>query len=53
MPGKMILDLPVSWNWLTGTRSGILIPIMPSAVADENATGLFKLADEIDPFHAN
>jgi hypothetical protein len=53
MPGKMILDFPVSWNWLTGTRAGILIPIMPSAVADENATALLELADEVNPFHAN
>ena len=53
MPGKMILDFPVSWNGLTGTRAGILIPIMPSAVADENATGLLKLPDEINPVHAH
>ena len=53
VPGKMILDFPMSWNGLAGTRAGILIPIMPPAVADENATNLFKLADEINPFHAN
>jgi hypothetical protein len=49
----MVLDFPVSWNGLTGTRAGILIPIMPSAVADENATALLELADEVNPFHAN
>ena len=53
MPGKMILDFPVSRYGLAGTRSGILIPIMPPAMANENATALFKLADEINPFHAN
>ena len=42
MPGKMILDFPVSRYGLTGTRSGILIPIIPPA-----------MADEINPFHAN
>lgn len=53
VPGKMVLDFPVSWNGLTGTRAGILIPIMPTAVSDENATALLELADEVNPFHAN
>ena len=50
--GEMVLDLAVTRNGLTGTGSRILIPVVPRAVADEDASVLFDLPDEVDPFHA-
>jgi hypothetical protein len=49
---EMVFDLAVTRNRLTGTGARILIPIVPAAVADEDASVLFDLPDEINPFHA-
>jgi hypothetical protein len=48
----MVFDFTVTKNGLTGTGPRILIPVVPCAVAEEDATALFDLPDEVDPFHA-
>jgi hypothetical protein len=53
VPGKMFLDFPVPGNGLACACLWVLIPIMPPAMSDENAARPFKLADKINPFHAN
>lgn len=42
MPGQMLLNFAVSWNWLTYTRLWILIPVMFGAMTNENATRLLN-----------
>jgi hypothetical protein len=37
MAGKMFFDLAVAGDRLAGAGSGILIPIVPSAMADKDA----------------
>jgi hypothetical protein len=49
---KMILDLSVPRDGLTRTGSWVLVPVVPAAVPHEDASGLFDLPDEVDPFHA-
>ena len=48
----MIFDLAMARHRLTGTRLWILIPIVPTAVTDKNATELFDLAYQVFAFHA-
>ena len=50
--GEMVFDFTVTRNGLTGTGSRILISVVPCAVAEEDATALFDLPDEVDPLHA-
>jgi len=52
VPGEILVDLAVTGNRLTGACSRILIPIVPAAVADEDAAALLNLPDEVQTFHA-
>lgn len=46
-----LFDLPMAWNGLADPGSRVLIPIVPSAVPDEDAAALLDLANEIAAFH--
>ena len=50
--GKAVSNLLVSGQWLRSLRGRVLIPIMPPAVAYQNASPFFDLSDEVSPFHA-
>jgi hypothetical protein len=49
---QVILDLPVTRNWLKDAGTRILVPIVQSAVPDENTPEPLNLPDQIKPFHA-
>ena len=50
--GEMVSDLTMAGHRLTGSASGVLIPIVTTAVSDEDAPVLLDLADQINPLHA-
>jgi hypothetical protein len=43
--GKMFFDFSMSWDRLPFARFMILIPIVPPAMADQQASYFFNLAD--------
>src|SRR5262249_8089996 len=47
-----VLDFTMAWNRLRCARFRILVPIVLAAVADQQTSALFHLADEINPFHS-
>jgi hypothetical protein len=53
VPGEMFLDFAVARHGLGDFCGGILIPIMFSAVTNEDATKFFNLFDKIAVFHAS
>jgi len=46
--GEMVLDLAMPGNWLARTGPGVLIPIMTSAVPDEDTSALLDLANQVN-----
>jgi len=52
MASEMILDFAVAGDRLTCAGPGVLVPVMSSAVADEDTAILFKPADKFLAFHA-
>lgn len=51
--GEMFVDLSVAGDRLTGRGSRILIPIVLASMANEDASVLLKLPDEVVAFHAS
>jgi hypothetical protein len=51
--GQMFLDFAVARHGLRYFCGGILIPIMPAAVPDKNATEFSNFFDEVTMFHAS
>ncbi len=49
--GECILDFGMSRHWLRYLCGGIVIPIVPLAVAQEDATHPVKALDQVGPFH--
>jgi hypothetical protein len=49
--GKLLLDLAVPGNRLTCACSRVLVPIVPAAMPQDDASGLLDLPNEVDPFH--
>ena len=52
VPREVLLDLAVSRHWLRHLGRGILIPVVPPAVADEDAAESLDFLDEIPVLHA-
>jgi hypothetical protein len=52
MAGKMLLDFAMAGDRLTHAGSGILVPIVPAAMTDEDASLLLNPSDEFEPLHA-
>ena len=50
---KMVFDLGMAWYRLAGVGSRILVPIVSSAVPDEDASRGFDFPDEFSPLHAS
>ena len=50
--GEMVFDLTMARQRLTGASPGVLVPIVTTAVSDENASALLDLANQIDSLHA-
>lgn len=50
--GKEFLDLTMPGNGLADPGLRVLIPIVTTAVTDEDATGLLNLTDQIAALHA-
>ncbi len=50
---EKFVDLGVTRDRLTNFRHGILVPIMSSAMPDEDRPGLLDLTDQIAPLHAS
>lgn len=48
----MLIDFPMTGNGLADLCPGILVPIMPTAMTDHDASALFDAANKIDSFHA-
>ena len=46
-----LFDFAMPGNWLRVACLGISIPVMISAVPDQNASGAFERADQIGPLH--
>lgn len=44
---KMLVDLGVSRNRLRNLRGGVVIPVVLSAVANQQAANSFELPDEV------
>lgn len=51
--GEVILYLAMAGDRLTCAGSGILIPIMTTAVPNKNASVLFDLTDQVNALHAS
>lgn len=49
----MFFDFAVTRDGLANACLEILIPIMPSAVTNKNAVGLFNLPNQVISFHAS
>jgi hypothetical protein len=45
MPCEKFLDLPMAWNGLGYAGFRVLIPIVPTAVPDQETPFLFQLAN--------
>lgn len=48
---KVLVDLGVPRNRLRNLRGGVVIPVVLSAVADQQAADSFELPDEVLPLH--
>jgi hypothetical protein len=53
MPREVFLDLVVPRHRLTNFCPGILIPVMLSAMSDENCAFLFDFLNELASLHAS
>jgi hypothetical protein len=53
MPSEMFIDLVVPGDRLANFCLRILIPIVLSAMSDENCTLLFDFLDQLASFHAS
>ena len=53
MPGEIFFDLVVPRHRLASFGFGILIPIVLSAMSDENCTLLFDSLNQLASFHAS
>lgn len=51
MLGESLIDLPMTWNRLGDASLRVLIPVVFSAMPDEQASGALQFLDEIDPLH--
>ena len=51
MPGQMFLNFSMSWNRLRDSGSGIAIPIMSPAMANESASQPLDDPNEVDSLH--
>jgi hypothetical protein len=48
---KEIVDFPVPWYWLRDASLGIAVPVVISAVPNEDASAFVQPADQVDPLH--
>jgi exoribonuclease II len=53
MASEIFFDLVVSRHGLANFCFGILIPIVPSAMSDENCALLFNSLNQLASFHAS
>jgi hypothetical protein len=52
MAGEMLFDLIVARNRLARSSFGILIPVVLTPMADEDAPAPLNAPDQLEPFHA-
>lgn len=52
MFGEVIVDIPVARDRLACACVGVLIPVVPAAMPDENTSAFLNLADQVDSLHA-
>jgi hypothetical protein len=50
--GKVLVDFTMPRYRLTRSRLGVLIPVVPPSMAQQDTAAAFQSTDEIDAFHA-
>ena len=51
VPGQMVLDLAVSWDRLGHPGGRVPVPVVPPAMADQDASESLDRADQVGPLH--